>query len=151
MFFAHSSLFQSFYCLQQLLQTAVIAVTRRVVIQPDRGLCQPGAVTAVSDGQNCKKSEYRSSISIAASRQVRTTGVGYTHVHRSAATPDRLIRELFFDEVDNRGSERQSLLPILSVERLIRQTSRDPVWIAGRDIIEIKSPCPPDDIKNTVE
>ena len=36
-----------------------------VVIQPDRGQCRPGLVTAVSGGQNCKKSECGSSIPIA--------------------------------------------------------------------------------------
>lgn len=73
----------------------------------------------------------------------------FLHGGRNAAA-DRLICEVFFDEVDNGGGECQSLLPLLPVERLIGQSSRDSVWIAGWDIIEVKSPCPRDGIKSTV-
>ncbi len=85
------------------------------------------------------------------STQVRTTGVGNTHVRRSAAAPEWSIRELFLDEVNNGDGERQSLLSLLPIECLIRQTPRDTVRVAGRDIVEIKSSCPPDCAESTIE
>mgnify|MGYP007058241572 FL=1 len=62
-----------------------------------------------------------------------------------------LTREHFSDQVDDSGGECQSLLPLLPVERLIRQASRDPVWIAGGDVIEVKGPCPRDGIEGIIE
>lgn len=76
---------------------------------------------------------------------IRTSADNRCGLHTRAQVcgyADQLIPELFFDEIDNRGSERQSFLSFILIERLIRQASRDPIWIAGRDIIEIKSPWP---------
>lgn len=72
-------------------------------------------------------------------------------LHRSAAGSGCLIRELFSDEVNNGGGECQSFLSFLLIERFIWQTSRDPVRVASRDIIQVKNPCPRDGIESAVE
>lgn len=44
-------------------------------------------------------------------------------LHRSAAAPGCLIRELFSYEINNGGGECQNLLPLLPIERFIRGSS----------------------------
>jgi len=62
-----------------------------------------------------------------------------------------LTREDFSDQVDNSGSGCQCLLPLVPIEDLVGQTPWDPIWIAGWDVVETRSPRLQDGIESTVE